>query len=171
MYIYVRIYIYMRIYVYICIYVCEYMYKVVQIWPGLIVCKQVTVCPCHIWTTLYKWEIKLTYRRSPEARNGQHEMVSGRASDYRSSCLPWRRMVYITYFQTLAVSYQNARCYIPSLLSPLFRSGSRFLFPVSDSQWLFLSSRVLPDFKPHKHFPILIFLSWRWGRKNAAEVW
>jgi hypothetical protein len=28
-------------------------YKVVQIWPGLIVCKEVTVCPGHIWTTLY----------------------------------------------------------------------------------------------------------------------
>jgi hypothetical protein len=28
-------------------------YKVVQIWPGLIVCKQVTVCPGHILTTLY----------------------------------------------------------------------------------------------------------------------
>jgi hypothetical protein len=26
---------------------------VVQIWPGLIVCKQVTACPGHIWTTLY----------------------------------------------------------------------------------------------------------------------
>ena len=30
-----------------------YTYKVVQIWPGLFVCKQVTVCPGHIWTTLY----------------------------------------------------------------------------------------------------------------------
>jgi hypothetical protein len=29
------------------------MYKVVQIWPGLFVCKQVTVCPGNIWTTLY----------------------------------------------------------------------------------------------------------------------
>jgi hypothetical protein len=29
------------------------MYKVVQIWPGLIVCKRVTVCRGHIWTTLY----------------------------------------------------------------------------------------------------------------------
>jgi hypothetical protein len=29
------------------------MYKVVQIWLGLFVCKQVTVCPGHIWTTLY----------------------------------------------------------------------------------------------------------------------
>jgi hypothetical protein len=28
-------------------------YKVVQIWPGLFVCKQVTVCPGHIWTTFY----------------------------------------------------------------------------------------------------------------------
>ena len=28
-------------------------YKVVQIWPGLFVCKQVTVCPSHIWTTMY----------------------------------------------------------------------------------------------------------------------
>jgi hypothetical protein len=32
------------------------LYKVVQIWPGLIVCKQVTVCPGHIWTTLYLWK-------------------------------------------------------------------------------------------------------------------
>ena len=30
-----------------------YIYKVVQIWPGLIVCKQVTIYPGHIWTTLY----------------------------------------------------------------------------------------------------------------------
>ena len=29
------------------------LYKVVQIWPGLFVCKQVTVCSGHIWTTLY----------------------------------------------------------------------------------------------------------------------
>ena len=35
----------------LCMYIC--MYKVVQIWPGLFVCKQVTVCPGHIWTTLY----------------------------------------------------------------------------------------------------------------------
>jgi hypothetical protein len=33
--------------------VFRHIYKVVQIWPGLIVCKQVTVCPGHIWTTLY----------------------------------------------------------------------------------------------------------------------
>jgi hypothetical protein len=29
------------------------MYKMVQIWPGRFVCKQITVCPGHIWTTLY----------------------------------------------------------------------------------------------------------------------
>jgi hypothetical protein len=28
-------------------------YKVIQIWPGLFVYKQVTVCPGHIWTTMY----------------------------------------------------------------------------------------------------------------------
>ena len=28
-------------------------YKVVQIWPGLFVCKQIIICPGHIWTTLY----------------------------------------------------------------------------------------------------------------------
>jgi hypothetical protein len=31
--------------------VCKY--KVVLIWPGRFVCKQVTLCPGHIWTTLY----------------------------------------------------------------------------------------------------------------------
>ena len=30
-------------------------YKVVQIWPGRFVCKQVTVFPGHIWTTLYMY--------------------------------------------------------------------------------------------------------------------
>jgi hypothetical protein len=28
-------------------------YKVVQIWPGLFVLKQLTFCPVNIWTTLY----------------------------------------------------------------------------------------------------------------------
>jgi hypothetical protein len=40
-------------YVCICVCRCRYIYKVVQIWPRLFVCKQVTVCPGHIWTTLY----------------------------------------------------------------------------------------------------------------------
>ena len=34
-------------------------YKVVQIWPGRFVCKQVTVCPGHIWTTLYKANVQI----------------------------------------------------------------------------------------------------------------
>ena len=29
------------------------LYKVVQIWPGLFVCKQAGYSPGHIWTTLY----------------------------------------------------------------------------------------------------------------------
>jgi hypothetical protein len=37
-------------------------YKVVQIWPGLFVCKQVTVCPGPIWTTLYfKYSMTLIF--------------------------------------------------------------------------------------------------------------
>jgi hypothetical protein len=31
----------------------NFIYKVVQIWPELFVCKQVTVGPGHIWTNLY----------------------------------------------------------------------------------------------------------------------
>jgi hypothetical protein len=37
------------------------LYKVVQIWPGLFVCKQVTVCPGHIWTTLYLQLLELPF--------------------------------------------------------------------------------------------------------------
>ena len=37
----------------LCILPARQRYKVVQIWPGRFVCKQVTVCPGHIWTTLY----------------------------------------------------------------------------------------------------------------------
>jgi hypothetical protein len=46
-------------------------YKVVQIWPGLIVCKQVTVCPGHIWTTLYVTEL---YDRAKRPENLEVEI-------------------------------------------------------------------------------------------------
>jgi hypothetical protein len=36
-------------------------YKVVQIWPWRFVCKQVTVCPGHIWTTLYILQTLVVY--------------------------------------------------------------------------------------------------------------
>jgi hypothetical protein len=39
-------------------------YKVVQMWPGLIVCILVTVCPGHIWTTLYYLVTKQTQYQS-----------------------------------------------------------------------------------------------------------
>jgi hypothetical protein len=42
------------------------MYKVVQIWPGLFVCKQVTVCPGHIWTTLnFDTNLAILYSKIP----------------------------------------------------------------------------------------------------------
>jgi hypothetical protein len=40
-------------------------YKVVQIWPGRFVCKQVTVCPDHILTTLYKYSAEETECKQP----------------------------------------------------------------------------------------------------------
>jgi hypothetical protein len=36
-------------------------YKMVQIWQGLIVCRQVTVCPGHIWTILYNFSYNTVY--------------------------------------------------------------------------------------------------------------
>jgi hypothetical protein len=44
---------YIAIYMYIHNQDIFIMYKVVQIWPGRFVCKQVAVCPAHIWTTFY----------------------------------------------------------------------------------------------------------------------
>jgi len=42
-----------------CVY--DFKYKVVQIWPGLFVCKSGDISPGHIWTTLYyhpnKWNM------------------------------------------------------------------------------------------------------------------
>jgi len=37
------------------------MYKVVQIWPGLFVCKSGDISPGHIWTILYNSEASLDY--------------------------------------------------------------------------------------------------------------
>jgi hypothetical protein len=56
-----RVYVWMYVYVYECMNV--FMYKVVQIWPGWFVCKQVTVCPGHIWTTLYVYMNELMNER------------------------------------------------------------------------------------------------------------
>jgi hypothetical protein len=47
------------------------LYKVVQIWPGRFVCKQITVCPGHIWTTLYDHK-KLPKSESILAYNNKH---------------------------------------------------------------------------------------------------
>ena len=34
-------------------------YKVVQIWPGLFVCKSGDISPGHIWTTLYLYVLTI----------------------------------------------------------------------------------------------------------------
>jgi hypothetical protein len=61
-------------------------YKVVQIWPGLIVCKQVTVCPDHIWTTLY---INLQTHKT------YFQEICTRISTYSENCsmIPWAAQV------------------------------------------------------------------------------
>jgi hypothetical protein len=46
-------------------------YKVVQIWPGLIVCKQVTVCPGNIWTTLYHGFVIAVLKRYRNCKIGE----------------------------------------------------------------------------------------------------
>jgi hypothetical protein len=65
------------------------LYKVVQIWPGRFVCKQVTVCPGHIWTTLYyymHWDQSVTKKfhkvdRGPSIRRS-HLCVKNRQHKY-----------------------------------------------------------------------------------------
>jgi hypothetical protein len=42
-------------------------YKVVQIWPGRFVCKQVTVCPGHIWSILYFTTAAYIGKQSPKS--------------------------------------------------------------------------------------------------------
>jgi hypothetical protein len=48
-------------------------YNVVQIWLGRFVCKQVTVCPGHIWTTLYLyWYIPTKHSWSSSSSEGKY---------------------------------------------------------------------------------------------------
>ena len=68
---------------------CSSIYKVVQIWPGLFVCKQVTVCSGHIWTTLYN------------LRTG-HAVVTGTQNLLSSSLLS--RSVKIKIYRTVILS-------------------------------------------------------------------
>jgi hypothetical protein len=49
---YIYIYIYIYIHTHTHTYTHTHTHKVVQIWPGLSVCKEDTVYPGHIWTTL-----------------------------------------------------------------------------------------------------------------------
>ena len=52
-------------------------YKVVQIWPRLFVCKQVTVCPGHIWTTLYYRQLRqaIALWRAPGKTAIRHQVL------------------------------------------------------------------------------------------------
>jgi hypothetical protein len=53
-------------------------YKVVQIWPGLFVCKQVTVCPGHIWTTWYNVIISTALYKSDAYVNHKRTKKRGK---------------------------------------------------------------------------------------------
>jgi hypothetical protein len=59
-----------------------YKYKVVQIWQGRFVCKQATVCPGHIWTTLYKF-------KTVSICSGFLTAYSGAASYYQTLYTQW----------------------------------------------------------------------------------
>jgi hypothetical protein len=50
--------------------VTHVIYKVVQIWPGWFLCKQVTVCPGHISTTLYT-NVAEVRKKQPVAHRSQ----------------------------------------------------------------------------------------------------
>jgi hypothetical protein len=65
---------------------------VVQIWPGLFVCKQVTVCPGHIWTTLY---VVPTVNRNPDLpyKTVKHFNAVG-ASNYVNFCCELLQSLY-----------------------------------------------------------------------------
>jgi hypothetical protein len=58
-----------------CLCLCSF-YKVVQTWSGLFVCKQVTVCPGHIWTTLYLWCAAVTVLSLSRNSNNQTSFVA-----------------------------------------------------------------------------------------------
>jgi len=48
--------------------ICVCIYKVVQIWPGLFVCKSGDISPGHIWTTLYMY-IQMRQKELPYLRS------------------------------------------------------------------------------------------------------
>jgi hypothetical protein len=81
------------------------MYKVVQIWQGLFVCKQVTVCPGDIWTTLYIPKFVL---RNVVLLTAWSRLVATLRH------VTWRLFLRPYYFWHPPVSYSN--CHIPSFL-------------------------------------------------------
>jgi hypothetical protein len=92
------------------------MYKVVQIWPGPFVCKQVTVCPGHIWTTLYNhvracvvkkvdvWNVVMCWLCASRLILQLHELLSLCFYD----CSTWEEdhlWCAIKYYPMIAISF------------------------------------------------------------------
>jgi hypothetical protein len=77
-----------------------FIYKVVQIWPGLFVCKQVTVCPGHIWTTLYNWQSYFIKSRQKMC-NGRLKTMEDRLGRIRNimfACHNYNCLVLVHFF-------------------------------------------------------------------------
>ena len=70
-------------------------YKVLQIWPGLFVGKQVTVCPGHIWTTLYV--------QTSTSLSAQHPLRKSKHTSAVLECNIWERVFLLINFQLLFI--------------------------------------------------------------------
>jgi hypothetical protein len=85
----------------VCFVVTLKLYKMVQIWPGLTVCKQVTVCPGHIWTTLYFLPLLISLLRYSTASEWRHSHVTASCVDIRHRYL---------YIDRWSVTYKKLNC-------------------------------------------------------------
>jgi len=74
------------------------MYKVVQIWPGLFVCKSGDISPGHIWTTLYN----IMRSHNKWIRYNQVQLFTSFSLCYNMAGQLWHKLSFI--------DAQNDRC-------------------------------------------------------------
>jgi hypothetical protein len=129
-------------------------YKVVQIWPGLIVCKQVTVCPGHIWTTLYFGTV---VRQSCKLAESRSEFLSRLMIvwPYRKAWRPQNIQILLISLSYLSlISLPTPKCGKFSNWNTFMEFSSPLCVFHNTHAWRFYRTRI------HKAFKLRIYLIW-----------
>jgi hypothetical protein len=149
----------------------RFLYKMVQIWPGLFTLVYTQISPGHIWTTLYNVSITLgvTHSKS-QSRSGAKNFCLARFSHFIFLRRPAMRFIMICLMQlqlkfSWVVKYLSKRRFAP-VVSSIWEHGIQ-CFDVTKEEIVEGQEKcsLMLDIKNYK---IHLYLTQLWSRNKKS---